>query len=260
MALQNGTRFGPYQVLERIGAGGMGEVWRAQDTTLKRDVAVKALPESFATDADRLARFRREAEILASLNHPNIATIYGLEQSEGQTVIVMELVAGPTLADRIAEGPIPADEALAIARQVADALEAAHGRQIVHRDLKPANIKLRDDGTVKVLDFGISKPVDARAISGGTPVMTTPAVTQTGVILGTAAYMSPEQARGRPVDQRTDIWAFGCLLFEMLTGQPAFGGEDVMITLARVLDRDTDLTSMPGSVSAAVRHTIRLCL
>ena len=260
MALQNGTRFGPYEVVEKIGAGGMGEVWRARDTALKRDVAVKALPESFATDPDRLARFQREAEILASLNHPNIATIHGLERSDELTVIVMELVTGPTLADRIAEGPIPADEALGIARQVANALEAAHGRQIVHRDLKPANIKLRDDGTVKVLDFGISKPVDARAVSGGSPVMTTPAVTETGVILGTAAYMSPEQARGRPVDQRTDIWAFGCLLFEMLTGQPAFGGEDVMMTLARVLDRDTDMTSMPGTVSPAVRHTIRLCL
>jgi serine/threonine protein kinase/Tol biopolymer transport system component len=260
VALASGTRFGPYEVVEQIGSGGMGEVWRARDTNLKRDVAVKVLPESFAADADRLARFQREAEVLASLNHPNIATIHGLEQANGQTVIVMELVEGPTLADRIAEGPISPDEALGIARQVVDALEVAHGRQIVHRDLKPANIKLKDDGTIKVLDFGISKPIDASAISGGSPVMTTPAMTEAGVILGTAAYMSPEQARGRFVDQRTDIWAFGCLLFEMLTGQPAFGGEDVMATLARVIDRDTDISSLPGTISPAVRRTIKLCL
>jgi Tol biopolymer transport system component len=261
MALSPGERFGSYEIAEAIGAGGMGEVFRATDTSLKRDVAVKALPESFAGDADRLARFQREAEVLASLNHANIAQIYGLEKSGDQTLIVMELVEGPTLADRISQGPIAPDEALGIARQVASALEAAHGAQVVHRDLKPANVKLKDDGTVKVLDFGIAKAIDAQAISGGqSPAMTTPAMTETGVILGTAAYMSPEQARGKLVDQRTDIWAFGCLLFEMLTGQPAFGGEDVMLTLARVLDRDTDMSSMPGTVSPAVRHTIRLCL
>ena len=261
MPIAAGTRFGPYEVGEAIGAGGMGEVFRATDTNLKRDVAVKVLPASFANDADRLARFQREAEVLASLNHANIAQIYGLEKANEQTVIVMELVEGPTLADRIAEGPMPPDEALGIARQVADALEAAHGAQVVHRDLKPANINLKPDGTIKVLDFGIAKALDPEAISGSrSPVMTTPAVTETGVILGTAAYMSPEQARGKPVDQRTDVWAFGCLLFEMLTGQPAFGGEDVMLTLARVLDRDTDLSSMPGTISPAVRHTIKLCL
>jgi serine/threonine-protein kinase len=261
MALNPGMRFGPYEIVEKIGSGGMGEVYRATDTALKRDVAVKVLPESFANDKERLARFQREAEVLASLNHSNIAQIYGLEKADGQTVIVMELIDGPTLADRIAEGPIPPDEALAIARQVADALEAAHGRQVVHRDLKPANVKLRPDGTIKILDFGIAKALDAKSISGGQPaVMATPAVTETGVILGTAAYMSPEQARGKPIDQRTDIWAFGCLLFEMLTGQPAFGGEDVMLTLARVLDRDTDMSSMPGTISPAVRHTIKLCL
>jgi Tol biopolymer transport system component len=259
MALSPGQRFGSYEIAEAIGAGGMGEVYRATDTNLKRDVAVKVLPESFATDADRLARFQREAEVLASLNHANIATIHGLEKADGQTVIVMELVEGQTLAERVADGPIPPDEAMRIAMQVASALEAAHGRQIVHRDLKPANVKVKDDGTVKVLDFGISKPLDASAISGGA-VMTTPAVTATGVILGTAAYMSPEQARGKPVDQRTDIWAFGCLLFEMLTGQPAFGGEDVMAVLARVIDRDTDLSSMPAMISPAVRHTLKLCL
>jgi serine/threonine-protein kinase len=261
MALNPGARFGPYEIAEKIGAGGMGEVYRAHDTALKRDVAVKVLPESFASDKDRLARFQREAEVLASLNHPNIAQIFGLEKADGNTVIVMELVDGPTLADRIAEGPVPPEEALAIARQVADALEAAHERQVVHRDLKPANIKLRLDGTIKILDFGIAKALDAEAISGGrAPMKNTPAVTETGIILGTAAYMSPEQARGKPIDQRTDIWAFGCLLFEMLTGQPAFGGEDVMLTLARVLDRDTDMSSMPGTISPAVRHTIKLCL
>jgi len=260
MTLEAGTKIGVFEITEQIGAGGMGEVWRARDTNLKRDVAIKALPQSFAADADRLARFQREAEMLASLNHPNIATIHGLEKSDDQTLIVMELVDGPTLADRIAEGPIPPDEALGIARQIADALEAAHGRQIVHRDLKPANIKLREDGTVKVLDFGISKPLDPSAISGGAAIAQTPAVTETGVILGTAAYMSPEQARGKFVDERTDIWAFGCLLFEMLTGQPAFGGEDMMAILARVIDRDTDLSSMPGTISPAVRQTIRLCL
>ena len=259
MALASGTRFGPYEVVEPIGAGGMGEVWRARDTNLKRDVAVKVLPQGFVENADRLARFKREAEVLASLNHPNIATIHGLENADGQTVIVMELVEGPTLADRIKEGPIPPDEALAIARQIADALEAAHANQIVHRDLKPANVKLKDDGTVKVLDFGISKSIDPQGISGS-PVLTTPAVTETGVILGTAAYMSPEQARGKFVDQRTDIWAFGCLLFEMLTGQPAFAGDDVMAILARVIDRDTDMSSMPATISPAVRHTLRLCL
>jgi Tol biopolymer transport system component len=259
MALTPGTRFGAYEVIEPIGSGGMGEVYRATDTNLKRDVALKVLPKAFVEDSDRLARFQREAEILASLNHPNIATIHDLEKLDDQIVIVMELVEGPTLADRIAEGPIPPDEAMGIAMQILAALEAAHEKQIVHRDLKPANVKVRDDGTVKVLDFGISKPIDPAAISGSA-VATTPAVTQTGVILGTAAYMSPEQARGKFVDQRTDVWAFGCLLFEMLTGQPAFGGEDVMLTLARVLANETNLDSIPGTISPAVRHTLELCL
>jgi len=260
MALNQGELFGTYEIGEPIGAGGMGEVWRARDTTLKRDVALKVLPAAFVADAERLARFRREAEILASLNHVNIAQVFGLETIDGQTAIVMELVEGPTLADRISEGPILPDEAMAIASQIIAALEAAHASQIVHRDLKPANIKLTADGTVKVLDFGISKSLDPAAISGGAPAMTTPAMTQTGIILGTAAYMSPEQARGKFVDQRTDIWAFGCVLFEMLTGQPAFGGEDVMLTLARVLDRDTDLSSIPKTISPAARHTLKLCL
>jgi serine/threonine-protein kinase len=259
MALGPGSRFGAYEIAEPIGKGGMGEVYRATDSNLKRDVALKVLPPAFVEDADRLARFRREAEILASLNHPNIATIHGLENVDGETVIIMELVEGLNLAERIAQGPIPPDEAMGIALQVVAALEAAHEKHIVHRDLKPANVIVRADGTVKVLDFGISKPIDPTAISGS-PVMTTPAVTQTGVILGTAAYMSPEQARGKFVDERTDVWAFGCLLFEMLTGQPAFVGEDVMLTLARVLANDTNLDSIPATISPAVRHTIRLCL
>jgi serine/threonine-protein kinase len=238
----------------------MGEVWRARDTNLGRDVAIKVLPEAFVNDAGRVARFEQEAKTLAALNHPHIAQIYGLERAEGKTAIVMELVEGPTLADRIAQGPVPADEALNVAMQILAALEAAHERQIIHRDLKPANIKLRPDGAVKVLDFGIAKAIDLRLTSASqSPIMTTP-VTQSGVILGTAAYMAPEQARGKGVDQRADIWAFGCVLFEMLTGQPAFGGEDVTITLARVLERDTNMSSLPGLITPAVRHTIKLCL
>ena len=261
MALSPGIRFGPYEVAAEIGAGGMGVVYQATDTKLKREVAIKVLPESLATDADRLARFQREAEVLASLNHTNIAQIYGLEESDGTTALVMELVEGPTLADRIEQGAIPVDEALGIAMQIAEALEGAHGKGIVHRDLKPANIKLRPDGAVKVLDFGIAKALEQDTLTSApqSPMLTTPA-TQIGVILGTAAYMSPEQARGKPVDQRADIWAFGSVLYEMLTGQPAFGGEDIPITLARVLANDTDMGSLPASISPAVRQTIQLCL
>jgi serine/threonine protein kinase len=261
MALTAGTRFGPYQVAESIGSGGMGEVYRATDANLKRDVAIKVLPESFAGDAARLARFQREAEVLASLNHLNIAQIYGLERSDGATALAMELIDGPTLAERIARGPVPVEEALGIARQIADALEAAHVRGIVHRDLKPANVKITPDGVVKVLDFGIAKALDTRPMSGPrAPSLTTPAMTQAGVVLGTAQYMSPEQARGKAVDQRADIWAFGCVLYEMITGQPAFGGEDVTIVLARVLERAADLSALPRTVSAAVQQTIHLCL
>ena len=273
MPLTQGAHFGSYEIAGLLGAGGMGEVYRAHDTSLKRDVAIKVLPASLASDADRLARFQREAEVLASLNHPNIAHIYGIERgvsaeasATGEpaattTALVMELVEGPTLADRIAEGPIPPEEALHIAMQIADALEAAHARGIVHRDLKPANVKLTPDGLVKVLDFGIAKALDTRTESGAeAAALTTPAMTQAGLILGTAAYMAPEQARGKPVDQRADIWSFGCVLYEMLTGQPAFAGEDVLVTLARVLDRDTNIDSLPGMLSPAVRHTIKLCL
>jgi Tol biopolymer transport system component len=261
MALEPGTRFGTYEITGQLGVGGMGEVYRATDTTLERQVAIKVLPQTFAADADRIARFEQEAKLLASLNHVNIAQVYGLEKSEGVTAIVMELVEGPTLADRIAEGPIRHDEALNIGLQILDALDAAHSQSIVHRDLKPANIKLRADGVVKVLDFGIAKAFEpAEFLSGPvSPVMTTP-VTQAGIILGTAAYMSPEQARGKAIDQRTDVWAFGCVLYEMLTGQPVFGGEDVTITLARVLERDTDMRALPEKIPLRVRHAIELCL
>ena len=260
MTLSVGAQLGPFEITGTLGKGGMGEVYRARDPKLEREVAIKVLPESFTSDAGRVARFEQEAKTLAALNHPNIAHVYGLEQDDGQSAIVMDLVEGPTLADRIEQGPIPADEALGIAMQIAAALEAAHERGIVHRDLKPANIKLKADGAIKVLDFGIAKAAAHDSGDGGvSPIMTTPA-TQIGVILGTAAYMSPEQARGKPVDQRTDVWAFGCVLYEMQTGQLAFGGEDVAVTLARVIANDTDLDSLPATISPAVQRTIELCL
>ena len=264
MALTPGTRFGPYEIAVQIGVGGMGEVYRAMDTKLKREVAVKVLPASLASDAGRLARFQREAEVLASLNHPNIAAIYGLEDADGSKALVMELVEGPTLADRIAQGAIPIDEALPIAKQIAEALEAAHEQGIIHRDLKPANVKVRPDGTVKVLDFGLAKALEpTSAMSPGmsqAPTITTPAMTQAGMILGTAAYMSPEQARGKTVDKRSDIWAFGCVLFEMLVGRRAFEDEDVSMTLSKVLQREPDFDALPAVVPAHVRQTLRLCL
>ena len=225
MSLVPGTRLGAYEVTAQIGEGGMGQVYRATDTKLKRQVAIKILPPSLAADHDRLARFQREAEVLASLNHPHIAAIHGLEDADGVKALVMELVEGDDLSQRLARGPIPLDEVLLIAKQIAEALKAAHEQGIIHRDLKPANIKVREDGTVKVLDFGLAKamvPVGGAPNASRSPTFTTPAMTQAGVILGTAAYMSPEQARGQPVDKRADIWAFGCVLFEMLTGRPAF--------------------------------------
>jgi serine/threonine protein kinase len=214
----------------------MGEVYRARDTMLARDVAIKILPEAFAADAGRVARFQREAKTLASLNHPNIAAIYGLEHADGRHALVMELVEGEDLSQRIARGPIPLDEALPLAKQIADALEAAHEQAIIHRDLKPANIKVRADGTVKVLDFGLAKamePAGSAPNLSRSPTLTTPAMTQAGMILGTAAYMSPEQARGKAVDKRADIWAFGCVLYEMLTGRRAFPGESLTVTAAK---------------------------
>jgi eukaryotic-like serine/threonine-protein kinase len=261
MSISPGTRFGSYEIVEPIGSGGMGEVYRARDPALGRDVALKVLPASFSSDAMRVARFEQEAKTLASLNHANIAHIYGLERADGSTGIAMELVDGQTLVDRIAEGPIPVAEALRIATQIADALEAAHERAIVHRDLKPGNVKIKPDGTVKVLDFGIAKALDPRFLTGpGPAALTTPAMTEAGFILGTAAYMSPEQARGKFVDQRTDIWAFGCVLYEMLTGKPAFLGEDVTSTLARVLEVGANLSALPTGVPPAVRRTLELCL
>src|SRR2546428_1315315 len=268
MALAAGTRVGPYDILSALGAGGMGEVYRARDTKLNRDIAIKVLPELVARDPERLARLEREAQLLAALNHPNIAQIHGLEESNGIRALVMELVEGPTLAERIADGAIPLDEALPIARQIADALEAAHEKGIIHRDLKPANIKVREDGTVKVLDFGLAKLTDAAGGSsvgpGGlsqSPTITTPAMmTGVGVILGTAAYMAPEQAKGRAADTRSDVWAFGCVLYEMLTGNRAFEGEDVSDTLAAVLRGEPDWTALPPDVPPTIRMLIQRCL
>ena len=219
MALSPGTRLGVYEVTAKIGEGGMGEVYQARDTTLDRDVALKVLPEAFTSDPDRLARFEREAKVLASLNHPNIGSIYGLEEAEGVRALVLELVEGPTLADRIRQGPIPLDEALPIAKQIAEALEAAHEQGVIHRDLKPANIKVKDDGMVKVLDFGLAKafqpdPSDASASLSPT-ISLTAAATQMGMVIGTTAYMAPEQAKGKPIDKRADVWAFGAVVYEM---------------------------------------------
>jgi eukaryotic-like serine/threonine-protein kinase len=242
----------------------MGEVSRARDTKLNRDVALKVLAAEVADNVERLARFRREAQILASLNHPHIAHIYGLEESDGVVALVLELVEGPTLADRIAQGPIPIDEALPIARQIAEALEAAHEQGIIHRDLKPANIKIRADGMVKVLDFGLAKAMEPSAGPSPSvslpPTITTPAMTAAGMILGTAAYMSPEQARGKTLDRRTDMWAFGCVLYEMLTARRAFGGEDVSDTLAFVITKDVDWSLLPRDTPAAIRRLLRRCL
>ena len=264
MALTSGTCLGPYEITAQIGVGGMGEVYRATDTKLKRSVAIKVLPESVAGDAERLARFQREAEVLASLNHPNIAAIYGLEEADQTKALVMELVEGPTLADRIAQGAIPVDEALPIAKQIAEVLEAAHEQGIIHRDLKPANIKLRTDGVVKVLDFGLAKALEpTSAMSPGlsqAPTITTPAMTQAGMILGTAAYMSPEQAKGKTVNKRSDVWAFGAVLFEMLTGKRAFLGDDVSDTLALVLKFDPEWDLLPADAPSRIRQVIRTCL
>ena len=251
MALNPGARIGAYEVVSLLGAGGMGEVYRARDTRLGRDIALKILPEAFSRDADRVARFEREAKTLASFSHPHIGAIHGIEEAAGVTALVLELVDGPTLADRIAAGPMPLDEMTPIARQIAEALQAAHEHRIVHRDLKPANIKIREDGTVKVLDFGLAKAIgspEAGVLASAALLTQSPtislAATQAGMILGTAPYMSPEQARGRPADKRSDIWAFGCIVFEMLTGRRAFDGEDVPDTLANVMKADPDV---PGA-------------
>jgi serine/threonine protein kinase len=262
-----GQRIAQYEVTGKLGAGGMGEVYRARDTRLDRDVALKILPEAFAADPDRLMRFTREAKTLASLNHPNIAGIYGIEEASaaGRHALAMELVEGEDLSDRIARGPMPTDEAVAIAKQIADALAAAHDAGIIHRDLKPANVKVRADGAVKVLDFGLAKAV-AGADSGTqgsaaqSPTITSPALTAMGLILGTAAYMSPEQAKGRPVDRRADIWAFGVILHEMLTGRRLFEAEDVSETLAAVLTRDVSAAATLAHVPPGLRTIISDCL
>ena len=281
MPLSPGSKLSVYEVTAKIGAGGMGEVYRAHDTTLDRDVAIKVLPDAFATDPERLARFEREAKVLASLNHPNIAAIYGLEKSGETPALVLELVEGPTLADLISpspglrpssppegEGgkgkPLPLEEALPVARQIAEALEAAHEQGIIHRDLKPANVKVKSDGTVKVLDFGLAKALgpdlsDVEAANSPTMTMTA-AATKMGVIMGTAAYMSPEQAKGRQVDKRADIWAFGVVLYEMLTGRQAFGGTDISETLASVLKTDLNLDTLPADTPRALRRVLSRCI
>ncbi len=266
MPLAPGTRLGSYEIVAPIGAGGMGEVYRAHDTKLNRDVAIKVLLPAVANDPDRLARFSREAQVLASLNHPNIAHIHGLEDADGVKALVLELVEGEDLAQRIARGPIPLDEAVPIARQIAEALEAAHEQGIIHRDLKPANIKVRPDGTVKVLDFGLAKALAPDAASGAAQAMAmSPTLsvhaTYAGVILGTAAYMSPEQARGKPVDRRTDIWAFGCVLFEMLTGTQTFdAGDTVSDAVAAILKNDPDWAALPADTPPHIRTLLRRCL
>ena len=257
-----GRTLSHYQVLEKLGEGGMGVVYRARDTKLRREVAIKVLPEAFSQDKQRLARFEREARLLASLNHPNIAALYGLEQVDGVHFLVMELVPGETLAERISRGPIPVDEALPIFKQVAEGLEVAHEKRVVHRDLKPANIQVTPEEKITILDFGLAK-----ALAGETPVQVlseSPTVTRdatkTGVLLGTAPYMSPEQARGKAVDKGADIWAFGCCLYEALTGKPAFLGETVSDTLARILEHEPDWEALPTKTPAPLRRLLRRCL
>jgi serine/threonine-protein kinase len=260
--LSVGTKLGPYEIQSPLGAGGMGEVYRASDTKLKRDVALKVLPEALAKDADRMARFQREAHVLASLNHSGIASIYGLEESGGVRALVIELVEGPTLAGRIAQGPIPLDEALPMAKQIAEALEYAHEHGIIHRDLKPANIKVTRDGAVKVLDFGLAKALaddPASADVSNSPTLSM-AATKAGIILGTAAYMSPEQARGKPADRRADIWSFGVVLYEMLTGKMAFRGETSSDVLAAVIKEEPGWDLLPARTPAAIRKLLRRCL
>src|SRR5262249_16557141 len=251
-----------YRVREKIGTGGMGEVYRATDSRLGREVALKVLPEAFASDSERMARFEREARVLASLNHPNIASIYGVEESNTGRVLVMELVEGSTLAERIKRGPVALDEALATAKQIAEGLEYAHEHNVVHRDLKPANVKLTPDGLVKLLDFGLAKALESEGTEH--PLLNSPtlsvAATGSGVLLGTAAYMSPEQARGKRVDRCADIWAFGCVLYEMLTGKSVFAGETTSDILAGVIRGDPDWSVLPDSVPPRIRELLRRCL
>src|SRR6202521_355318 len=263
MPLSAGTKLGTHEIRSAIGAGGMGEVYQAHDTKLGRDVAIKVLPEAFAHDAERLARFQREAKMLAALNHSNIATIFGLEHSDGVQYLVMELVPGETLAERVKrDGAVPVDESLTIAKQIAEALEAAHEKGIIHRDLKPANVKLTAEGKVKVLDFGLAKAFAGDTLTedmGNSPTLSM-AATMQGVILGTAAYMSPEQTKGKAVDKRTDIWAFGAVLYELLTGKQAFSGEDVTEILAAVVKSEPDWSKLPEATPLTIKTLLRRCL
>src|SRR5580704_4525428 len=262
MSLAAGTKLGPYEITSLLGAGGMGEVYLAHDARLGRYVAIKILPDQFSSDGQRMARFEREAKVLASLNHPNIAAIYGLEESNHVPALVMELVDGPTLADRIKQGALPREDALPIAKQIAEALEYAHERSIIHRDLKPANVKIAPNGAAKVLDFGLAKALEAEP--SVTDISSSPtlshAATQAGMLLGTAAYMSPEQARGKKVDRRADIWAFGVVLFEMLSGKPAFAGETISDTLAAVIRADPEWSTLPNDLPPSINRLLHRCL
>ena len=264
MSLKIGIQLGTYKIVGPLGAGGMGEVYRATDTTLDREVALKLLPDMMARDPELVARFEREAKLLASLNHPQIAAIYGFEQAEGKRFLVLEIVEGPTLAERIAAGPLMVEESLDIARQMAEALEAAHDKGIIHRDLKPANVKITPEGQVKVLDFGLAKALaeedsDTEMNPGASPTITQD-FTRPGVILGTAAYMSPEQARGRPVDKRSDIWSFGCVLYECLTGESMFLGETVTDSIGAILHKQPDWERLPAHTPPTVQLLLRRCL
>ena len=266
MTIAPGSRIGSYEVTGKLGEGGMGEVWRATDTKLKREVAIKVLPPEFTEDPERLARFEREAQLLAQLQHPNIASIYGLEESGGTRALVLELVEGPTLAERLEAGPLALEESLTIARQILEALEEAHEKGIVHRDLKPQNVKAPVEGKVKVLDFGLAKAMDPVGSASGpssklaqSPTLTLGATVQ-GMILGTAAYMAPEQARGAAVDRRADIWAFGVVLYEMLTRRMVFEADTVPDTLAAVLTREVDWKALPESTPPEIRRLLRRCL
>jgi serine/threonine protein kinase/WD40 repeat protein len=262
MPLASGTKLGPYEISSPLGAGGMGEVYLAQDRRLGRSVAIKIIPHQFSRDAQRMARFDREAKVLASLNHSNIASIYGLEESNNVRALVMELVDGPTLAERIKQGPLPLDESLPIAKQIAEALEYAHERSIIHRDLKPSNVKITSSGAAKVLDFGLAKALedDFSVAEISTSPTLSHAATQAGILLGTAAYMSPEQARGKKVDRRADIWSFGAVLYEMLTGKPAFTGQTISDTLAAVIRAEPDWSALPGNVPSSIVRLLRRCL
>src|SRR5215831_11744436 len=262
MTITIGQQLGSYEIISLLGKGGMGEVYRARDTKLKRDVAIKILPDEFARNADRVSRFQREAELLASLNHPNIAAIYDLEEADGLRYLILEMVDGETLAERLKRGPIAASEALKIAQQIADALEAAHERGVIHRDLKPANVKITPEGKLKVLDFGLAKAMEGGPANAGltnSPTLSNLA-TNAGIILGTAAYMSPEQANGFAADRRSDIFSFGVVLYEMLTGRQPFQGRTTSEVMAAVLVRDPDWNAMPPNLNPRILELIRRCL